>query len=194
MEQKVASSKKPVKKVKAVASKRTMNFAYHESSINPKKLCIVLAIILVVGGVFAKFGILDQLAKKADAYTELALVQDEMSAIKIKMAKYNELKAEYDRYSNGRMDEDEIATVSRTDVLDIVEKVVMPNALVSEITVEGNTLGLVLHDITLEDSSKLVVELEKEELIADALVSFATSEFGDDAEIHMMIYMRKVVE
>lgn len=193
MAEKVASSKKPVKKTKIVASKRTMNFAYHESSINPKKLCIILAVILVVGGIFAKFGILDQLAKKADAYAELAVVQDELAVINAKMAKYNELKAEYDRYSNGRMDEEEIATVSRTDVLDIVEKVVMPNALVSEIMVEGNKLELILHDISLEDSSVLVEELEKEELVVDALVSFATSEFGDEAEIHMTIYMRKEV-
>lgn len=194
MAKKVASSKQPVKKIKAVANKRTMNFAYHESSINPKKMCIVLAIILVVGGVFAKFAILDQLAKKTAAYVELAVVQDELALINARMAKYNELKAEYDRYSNGRMDEEEVATVTRTDVLNIVEKVVMPNALVQEISITGNMLELVMHEITLEESSVLVTELEKEDLIVDALVSYATSEFGDEAEIHMTIYMRKVVE
>ena len=109
-------------------------------------------------------------------------------------AKYNELKAEYDRYSNGRMDEEEVATVTRTDVLNIVEKVVMPNAIVQEISITGNMLELVMHEITLEESSVLVTELEKEDLIVDALVSYATSEFSDEAEIHMTIYMRKVVE
>lgn len=196
MEQKVASSKTPAKKGKSkvIASKRNMNFARHESSLNMKKLAIILLIVLIVGGVFAKFAILDQIAKKTDAYTRLAQEQDRLNAINVRMSKYNELKAEYDRYSFGRMDEDEVSTVARTDLMDIVEKVILPKAAVSMIEASGNTAEVVVHNISLEDASELVIALEEEELVSDALVSFAESEESNPTEIHMTIYLRKVVE
>lgn len=198
MEQKVASSKKPAntktKKSKSVAFKRTMNFARHESSLNLKKVAIILLVVVIVGGVFAKFAILDQLAKKTAAYAELSTAQDQLAAMNIRMTKYKEVKAEYDRYSLGRMDEEEVSTVERTALLNIVEDIIMPNALVSQIQANGNVAEVVLHGINLEQASELVTALEKEELVADALVSYAESDLSDTAEIHMTIYMRKVVE
>lgn len=194
MEQKTTSSKNTGKKVKQIAFKRTMNFAYHKSNLDLKKVGIVLGIIAIVALLFLKFGILDQMALKTAAYNELSDRQNQLAMLNLQMIKYNELKAEYDRYSDGRMDEDEVATVARTDLLDIVEKVIMPRALVSHIEVSGNRLIVVMHNITLEESSVIVTELEKEPLVDDALVAYATSEVGSDAEIHMTIYLRKVAE
>ena len=196
MEQKVASSKTPVKnkKTKAIANKRIMNFARHESSIDLKKLAIILVVVAIVGGVFAKFAILDQLAKKTQAYSDLATAQDQLAAMNIRLSKYKEVKDEYDRYSMGRMDEEEVSTLERTTMLNIIESIIMEDAQVSQISASGNVAEVVIHGINLEQASVLVTALEKEEFVADALVSFAESDFSAASEVHMTIYMRKVVE
>ena len=63
-----------IKKKGAIVAptKKTMNFVHHKSSINPVKLIPVVALILILGVLFAKFGILDQLDKKTAAYNELS--------------------------------------------------------------------------------------------------------------------------
>lgn len=196
MEQKVASSKKPAntKKTKAFANKRTMNFARHESTLNLKKVAIVMLVIVVLGGVFAKFAVLDQLAKKTAAYADLSAAQDRLAAINIRMTKYNEVKAEYDRYGTGRMDEEEVSTVERTAMLNIIESVIMPNAVIGQIQASGNVAEVVLHGIDPAAASELVAALEKDELVADVLVNHAESNAIDPDQIIMTIYMRKVVE
>ena len=200
MEQKVASSnasaKKPKaaggKKAKVFASKRYMNFARHESSLNMKKVAIVFLILIVVGGVFAKFAILDQLDKKTQAYSNLSTAQSELAAINVRMSKYNELKAEYDRYSFGRMDEDEVSTVPRTEILDIIESVIMPT-MISEIKISGNTVEVILHGIDMEEGAALVTALNEQELVAYAYP--ISSVLDDEGEVFTMgISLRKVVE
>lgn len=201
MEQKVASSnpnaKKPqaagAKKVKAIASKRYMNFARHESSLNMKKLGIVFLILVIVGGLFAKFAIIDQLAKKTKAYDDLAVVQSELSVQNARMAKYNELKEEYDTYSFGRMDDEEVSTVARTDILDIVESVIMTDAKVSEIKVDGNVVEVAIRNIDMEQGSQLITALNEQELVSYAYPISAVDEEEENV-FTVGILVRKVVE
>lgn len=201
MEQKVASSNAPAKKpqagapkkTKAFASKRTMNFARHESNLNMKKVVIILLVLVVVGGAFTKFAIIDQLAKKTEAHNNLSVEQSQLAAQNARMSQYNKLKEEYDTYSFGRMDEEEVASVARTDILNIVESVLMSQAEVSEIKITGNVVEVSIHNIDMAKGSELVTALKEEELVSNAYPISAVSD--DEGEVFTMgITLRKVVD
>ena len=79
------------KKTPALPSKKTMNFVHHESSFNPKKVLPLAIVVVLVAGLFAKFGIMDQLDKKTAAYNDLAMRQEQLAAVNNKLADYDEL-------------------------------------------------------------------------------------------------------
>ena len=186
----MASKKKNVQ----IPSKRTMNFVHHQSSINIKKLLPVLLVVIIAAAVFAKFGILDQLNKKTAAYNELNMKQSQLDAINIKLAGYDELEQEYGRYSYGWMNDTEVNMVSRMDVLALVEKKIVPAAVVDNLAVNNNVLTLNIHGITLEQASAMVKSLEQSSLVESATVYNAVAEDAEEASIFMSIILTKEAE
>ena len=186
----MASKKKNVQ----IPSKRTMNFVHHQSGINIKKLLPVLLVVIIAAAVFAKFGILDQLNKKTAAYNELNMKQSQLDAINIKLAGYDELEQEYGRYSYGWMNDTEVNMVSRMDVLALVEKKIVPAAVVDNLAVNNNVLTLNIHGITLEQASAMVKSLEQSSLVESATVYNAVAEDAEEASIFMSIILTKEAE
>lgn len=177
-----------------VPSKKTMNFVHHQSSFNPKKVLPVLVIILAIGIIFAKVGILDPLAEKTAAYNELSLKQEQLAAINTKLTGYDELAREYGRYSYGWMDETEVNMVSRMDVLHLVEEEISSKAYIDNLAVNNNVLTLNIHGITLEQASAMVKSLEERGLVESAAVYNAVAEEAEEAKIFMSIIMTKEAE
>ena len=101
------SKPKTKNKVNAAApSKKTMNFSRHVSSFDLRKMAPYLIVIVIVLALFAKFGFIDQLSKKADAYAQLADIQSQQEMLDLKLKDYPELEKQYGRYSYGWMSED----------------------------------------------------------------------------------------
>ena len=192
----MAEIKTKLTKQKAVQvpSKKTMNFVHHQSSFNPKKVLPVLVIILAIGIIFAKVGILDPLAEKTAAYNELSLKQEQLAAINTKLTGYDELAREYGRYSYGWMDETEVNMVSRMDVLHLVEEEISSKAYIDNLAVNNNVLTLNIHGITLEQASAMVKSLEERGLVESAAVNNAVAEQAEEAKIFMSIIMTKEAE
>lgn len=177
-----------------VPSKKTMNFVHHQSSFNLKKVLPVLLVILVIAAIFAKFGILDPLDKKAAAYNELALKQDQLTAVNNRLAGYDELEQQYGRYSYGWMNDDEVNMVSRMDVLKLVEAKIANKAIIENLAVNNNVLTLNIRNITLEQASAMVKDLETSELVVSASVYSAVAENAEEASIFMSIILTKEAE
>ena len=175
-------------------TKKTMNFVHHQSSINPKSLIPVVLIVLVLGVLFAKFGILDQLEKKADAYNELAKKQEQLAAITSQLVGYDELETQYGRYSYGWMNETEINLVSRMDVLKLVEQKIVPAAVIENMAVNNNVLTMNIQGITLEQASAMVKSLEQSPLVVSATVYNAVAEEAEEARIFISIVLTKEAE
>ena len=192
----MAEIKTKLTKQKAVQvpSKKTMNFVHHQSSFNPKKVLPVLVIILAIGIIFAKVGILDPLAEKTAAYNELSLKQEQLAAINTKLTGYDELAREYGRYSYGWMDETEVNMVSRMDVLHLVEEEISSKAYIDNLAVNNNVLTLNIHGITLEQASAMVKSLEDRGLVESAAVYNAVAEQAQEAEIFLSIILTKEAE
>lgn len=193
MEKKEISRNTNKKKAVVVPTKKTMNFVHHQSSVNTKKIVLILLVVSVVVGLFVKIGILDQLDKKTAAYRALAVKQDQLAAINAKLAGYNELEQQYGRYSYGWMNETEVNMVSRMEVLALVEQKITPTALIEDMAVNNNVLSLNIQGITLEQASAMVKSLEESELVSSAAVYNAVAEDAEDARIYMSIILTKEV-
>ena len=182
------------KKTPALPTKKTMNFVHHESSFNPKKVLPLAIVVVLVAGLFAKFGIMDQLDKKTAAYNDLAQRQEQLAVVNAKLAGYDELEKQYGRYSYGWMDESEVNMVSRMDVLALVEQKISPAAVIENIAVNGNVLTLNIHGITLEQASAMVKSLEESEMVSSATVYNADAENAEEANIFLSIILTKEAE
>lgn len=175
-------------------SKKTMNFVHHQSGINLKKLIPALVLVLIIGALFAKFAILDPLAKRDVALGELTDKQTQLALINGKLTGYEELAQQYGRYSYGWMNETEVNMVSRMDVLQLVEQEIATKAIIDNMAVNNNVLTLNIHGITLEQASTMVHSLEERGLVESAAVYNAVAEQAEEAEIFMSIILTKEAE
>ena len=175
-------------------SKKTMNFVHHQSGINLKKLIPALVLVLIIGALFAKFAILDPLAKRDVALGELTDKQTQLALINGKLTGYDELAQQYGRYSYGWMNETEVNMVSRMDVLQLVEQEIATKAIIDNMAVNNNVLTLNIHGITLEQASTMVRSLEERGLVESAAVYNAVAEQAEEAEIFMSIILTKEAE
>jgi hypothetical protein len=175
-------------------SKKTMNFVHHQSGINLKKLIPALVLVLIIGALFAKFAILDPLAKRDVALGELTDKQTQLALINGKLTGYEELAQQYGRYSYGWMNETEVNMVSRMDVLQLVEQEISTKAIIDNMAVNNNVLTLNIHGITLEQASTMVRSLEERGLVESAAVYNAVAEQAEEAEIFMSIILTKEAE
>ena len=175
-------------------SKKTMNFVHHQSGINLKKLIPALGLVLIIGALFAKFAILDPLAKRDVALGELTDKQTQLALINGKLTGYEELAQQYGRYSYGWRNETEVNMGSRMDVLQLVEQEIATKAIIDNMAVNNNVLTLNIHGITLEQASTMVRSLEERGLVESAAVYNAVAEQAEEAEIFMSIIMTKEAE
>lgn len=171
--------------------KKTMNFVYHQSSFNVKKIVPVLAMVVIVGLLFLKFGILDQLQKKIDAMNLITQKQEQLASMAGKLAEYDELAAEYGRYSYGWMSSAEINMVDRLDIMDLVEEKVAKLATIENFAINNNVLTMNVRGITLTQAGEIVADLESSELVEKASVYSASAQSGREASIFMSIVLKK---
>ena len=182
---------KVTKQKKQPASKKTMNLAFHKSEINPKILVPVILLIIVAGVAFAKFGFLDPLDKKTAALMDLSSRQVQLEMVNAKLTGYDEVAAEYGRYSYGWMTETESGLVDRMDILSIVEKTIAPTGTIDNFSIKDNVLSVTINGLTLQQTSALVKKLEAQDLVTSAAVYSAAAE---DATLQAKVAMTIILE
>ena len=182
------------KKKEVVApTKQTMNFVHIEKKVNPLRIIITVLVIALLAAAAVKFGILDQEQKKVNAYNELSLKQTQLAALSAKLVEYDELAAQYGRYSYGWMNEKETGLVGRIDVLDLLEKNVMTVATVQDLSITDNVLTMNISGVTLERASEIVKQLESSPIVSSASVYSASAAEAAEASIFMSIVLTKEV-
>ena len=180
---------------KNIAGKKTMNLAFHESSVNVKKLIPLILVIVIAALAFVKFGILDQTAKKVAALNEVSAKQSQLAAINVKLSGYDELEQLYGRYSYGWMTEAESGLVDRMEVITILEKIIDKSAVIEDFAINYNILNVNISGLSLDQTSTLVKELEADPQVTSASVYTAKSEDADlNAEVARTIILEKEVE
>lgn len=186
------SKPKTKNKVNAAApSKKTMNFSRHVSSFDLRKMTPYLIVIVIVLALFAKFGFIDQLSKKTDAYAQLADIQSQQEMLNLKLKDYPELEKQYGRYSYGWMSEDEVSLVDRMEVYSLIESKIMDAAVIEDFAINGNVITMNIRGITLIQASAVVKDLESSPMVDSAYVYSAEAENAEQAEMFMTINITK---
>ena len=138
-----------------------------EESINflvalPAILAIVLAAAL-----FSKFLVFDRMAEVSAAWREVDSLQQQLDAGYEELADYAELEELYAHYTYSGMTQEEQERIGRPEVLELLDRVVLPQAGIDSLLISGNQMTLTMTDSTLQEINLLVQKLE-----ADPLVSF----------------------
>ena len=179
-------------KVSAAApTKKTMNFSHHVSSFDLRKMMPAIIVIVIVIGLFAKFGIIDQLSKKTSAFAELSDIQTQQDVLNAKLKDYPELEKQYGRYSYGWMSEDEVSLVDRMEVYKLIESKIMDAAVIENFAVNGNVITMNMRGITLKEASAVVKDLESSDMVDSAYVYSAEAENAEQAEMFMTVNLVK---
>ena len=179
-------------KVSAAApTKKTMNFSHHVSSFDLRKMMPAIIVIVIVIGLFAKFGIIDQLSKKTAAFAELSDIQTQQDVLNAKLKDYPELEKQYGRYSYGWMSEDEVSLVDRMEVYKLIESKIMDAAVIENFAVNGNVITMNMRGITLKEASAVVKDLESSPMVDSAYVYSAEAENAEQAEMFMTVNLVK---
>ena len=181
------------KKDTAVPTKQTINFVHSQRNLDPKRIALVAAVVLLLLAVVVKFGIIDQEHKRTLAESELAAQQSQLAAANAKLAGYDELAAKYGRYSYGLMNERETSLVDRMEALELLENHVLRVATIEDFALNENVLTLNIHGVTLDRASQIVKELESSPLVESASVYSASAEDAKEASIFMSITLTKEV-
>lgn len=186
------SKPKTKNKVNAAApSKKTMNFSRHVSSFDLRNMAPYLIVIVIVLALFAKFGFIDQLSKKSDAYAQLADIQSQQEMLDLKLKDYPELEKQYGRYSYGWMSEDEVSIVDRMEVYSLIESKIMDAAVIEDFAINGNVITMNIRGITLIQASAVVKDLESSPMVDSAYVYSAEAENAEQAEMFMTVNLVK---
>lgn len=162
-----------MKKEKALASKQTMNLAIREKNLAKSVLMVpIIAAIVLAAALVGKFGVADRLAQVSDAQREVDAIRDQTAAMQAAYADYDEVEAEYNRYTYKDFDR---TLADRMAILDLVEREIFPVCQVQRLSLAEKRLDLALEGSTLGDGSALVARLEADPLVDSAYVTTATA-------------------
>lgn len=175
-------------------SKQTMNFARHEPTFHTRKVLMVVLAVALVMGAFLKFGILNPINQRAEAYEQLAQRQEQYAQAQQKLRGYEDVAEQYRRYSYGLMTENEVNLVNRMDVLALVEREIAPYGRIQNFAVNNNVLTLNIFGITLDKAGTMVNRLEQNPLVAQAAINSASADDGTEARIFVSVNLAKAGE
>ena len=181
-------------KAMKVPSKRTMNFVHHESSFNPVRMIPVILALVIIAGVFVKFGILDLTAEKMAAYQEISTKQMQLTGLTKTVEGYDDVAYQYGRYSYGWMSDGEVNMVNSMDVLRLVEEEIGTECVIENVAITENVLSMNIHGLTLEHASSMVETLEGCPIVSRATIYSAVAQDADEAAIFLSINLKKEAE
>ena len=112
------------------------------------------AFFLVLALAVAKFGVLDLYDRLADAQSAYAQAQQENRAAQEKLSHFDEVLSEYRTYSMEWMEDGEDSdlnfAVERTEMLDLIERTVMPYGTLSALQAQGDRVDVELNETDLD--------------------------------------------
>ena len=166
------------KKTDAARAVRRLGRYPHKVGINPNMhekrtgtvltLVIGCAVIVLLAGLAAKFGVIDQYRRLSQAEEAYAQVHRQYEAVQEELADYDKVLNEYRSYSMDWTGEDDtglFSNVSRQDVLDLIETEMMPNGTVNSIQVLGNSVLVNMSGMTLARISEMFRMIEQNPIV-----------------------------
>lgn len=175
-----ATEVKKAPKALKIPTKTTINLAKKESK---KKDVLTVAVgavlIAALAGSIAKFGVLDQLARLNAAEAAYNQVHAQYLQTQQAVADYPEVEARYRTYSRKWMnvgDQNGLAKVDRLDVLDLVERRMMPRGQVNSVSLRDSVMVVSMSGMNLRQISEMVELVRADPIVESAALNLASTE------------------
>ncbi len=157
-------------------SKRSINMA----TVGQKKTRIstaILALILIIvaAAAIAKFAVMDRLDAVSREQQKVRDLRNQLSAANARLDSFGELQEKYAHYTLADLSSSELNRVERSDVVDLIERVVLPEAELNSWTVKQNQLTLDVTVDTLQDTNILAQLLNEDDMVDFAAVQKAVT-------------------
>ena len=154
-------------------TKRSINFAeVGVQKANYTSTIIIIAVILVIAALVAKFGVVDRLKEVTDAEARTAELQMQLDQANMTIASFGELTDTYAQYTFSGMTDAEVTLADRVEVLDLIDRRVYNRCNVDSWELSGNELVL---NISIEDKDKNMrkINMVVDQLNSDPMVTTA---------------------
>lgn len=159
--------------------KRSINLYIQEKHTKQNVIALILFGIYLVGlAFFAKYGVIDQIAKINEYENNYNNTEALLTAMQEQNSDYDEVLVEYSHYGNGYLTDDEKLLQDREDILDVLEKELIDNGALQNVSISGNTATLTFDSTKLSNVSELVKSLESYDIVSYASVSTSSSQTG----------------
>ncbi len=162
--------------------KKSINMAVvgqKKTKISTAILAVIL--IIVAAAAIAKFLVMDRLAEVDREEQKVRDLRTQLSEANAKLDSFGELKEKYAHYTFADMNSEELQRVERSDVVDLIERVVLPEAELNSWDVKQNVLTLNVTLDTLQDTNMLAQLLNEDDMVEFATVKNAvTNEIKKD--------------
>lgn len=156
-----------------IPSKQTLNLMVKEKTLaHPTRLIPILTLIFLGAYAFAQFAVIGRLNKVKQAEAELSQMHANLEMIKAAYADYDDVKAEYNRYTYQNYDR---TIPDRLEVLALLERRVFSVCTAQSLSIAQRTITMTLGGLTLDDTSALIASLKEEPMVLDVFVSNSSS-------------------
>lgn len=141
-------------------------------------LVIGLAVILLMAGLVARFGVMEQYRRLSEAQSAYGEVHSQLVACQEKLTDYELVLTEYRSCSLDGMTEgeDQLITVSRQAVLDLVEGIMMPRGKVISVNILDDTADVEMSGMSLDQISAMFAVMEAEPIVRSVELNMAATE------------------
>ena len=141
-------------------------------------LVIGLAVILLMAGLVARFGVMEQYRRLSEAQSAYGEVHSRLAACREKLEDYELVLTEYRSCSLDGMTEgeDQLITVSRQAVLDLVEGIMMPRGKVISVNILDDTADVEMSGMSLDQISAMFAVMEAEPIVRSVELNMAATE------------------
>ena len=162
-------------------------------------LVIGLAVILLMAGLVARFGVMEQYKRLSEAQSAYGEVHSQLAACQEKLTDYELVLTEYRSCSLDGMTEgeDQLITVSRQAVLDLVESIMMPRGKVISVNILDDTADVEMSDMRLDQISEMFAVMEEQPIVQSVELNVASTEENRAASVlsfSVKIYLQPETE
>ena len=186
-EKKTARANTPRRPVRC-PQKTGINLNLHEKRTGMVLTLLVgVLCITVLALAVAKFGVLDLYDRLADAQSAYAQAQQENRAAQEKLSHFDEVLSEYRTYSMEWMEDGEHSdlnfAVERTEMLDLIERTVMPYGTLSALQAQGDRVDVELNETDLDRIAEALSAVKASSIVESVGLELAETEKDRPADV-----------
>ena len=154
-------------------TKRSINFAeIGKKKTNYLGAVPIIIVVLIIGALVAKFGIMDRLEEVTKAEAATAELQAQLNQAYSKVESFGSLTNTYAQYTFRGMTNEEVTMADRVEILDLIDRVIVGRCNVDSWELSGNELVV---NVTVDNANDLrQLNLITNELKKDTMVQTAS--------------------